>query len=226
MKQLTSTFILLVSITSFAQSPTYTSVQACFSYTTPGGTVASVPGQYIDTIPAVNVGDSIVITMVDLLYPFGSDLEFENGTLESKSAYLIKWMDCQTMQLIPNAEGSTFTPNQNGSYAALLYEHELLPACTTNCFVLQNLNTSLEIENEPFLLLGNPTYGEVRLKFNSIISKTIEMYDQQERLVFKVRSNTISQTVNIKDKEPGIYYLVIVYEDGTTYKRKIVKNAL
>ena len=223
MKQLTVFLFLLFNANGFSQPDTTIYVQRCFSYTMPSGLEALAPGQFTDVIPSANGGDSLIVVVIDLLYPFGNQLEFEDGNLTSTNAYLVRWLNCETMEVVQNVEGNEFTPTENGTYAALLYEHLLMPACTTDCFVLENLNVE---EPAPFRvnLYPNPTKDIFTMQFSDNTSKKIVVYNALNEIILEKKVNQQELIVNLENQSSGVYLVKTTNDTGEFTTIKLVKQ--
>lgn len=223
MKHLTFFLFLLFSANGFSQPDTTIYVQACFSYTFPSGNYTSnLPGQFYDTLVAADGFDSIISIVLNPVYFINQEtLLFEDGSLIAPpNLWTYKWIDCETGLTIPNENDNIFTPLSNGSYSVVLID---AAACTTDCFVLENLNVE---EPAPFRvnLYPNPTKDIFTMQFSDNTSKKIVVYNALNEIILEKKVNQQELIVNLENQSSGVYLVKTTNDTGEFTTIKLVKQ--
>jgi Secretion system C-terminal sorting domain len=86
----------------------------------------------------------------------------------------------------------------------------------------QTLSNSIAVFDESITVFPNPTNGNVNInsKFNI---KSVELYDLQGRILETVLENSSSSTIDISERQKGIYFLKITTDEGSKVE-KIMKE--
>lgn len=149
-------------------------------------------------------------------------LDFSNGTLSADDSELFSysWIDCATQQIIPLEYGSTFHPDQNGSYAAVLN----YGGCSyqTDCFVVNLIGVD-EMNYSEFSVHPNPVKEHLVLNFKKNESRKIALYDNKGRLLLEETINGMESELTFESYSAGFYMLHV--ETGTGWEQvKVVKE--
>lgn len=150
--------------------------------------------------PVVNLGQDTVLC------------PGESTTLSVNGPGSILWQDGST--------DSTFTVTQPGlywvsvTYDSYTYTDTIL---VDNCLeISESLNSINQVKIYP-----NPSNGILTIKFSESIEADIELYDLKGTQVESLKTSKKSNTLNLSDLEPGVYYLFLSALNEN-YKRKIV----
>lgn len=142
-----------------------------------------------------------------------------NGiTLTAVSGYTYQWLDCNNNHTPVNgANGSSFTPEQNGMYAVRVTSSE---GCTDTsaCYLVNTVGLE-NVTNSYIAVFPNPATGEITIQGNSKI-KIVELLDLQGKQVLTATSNKI----DISSLATGIYVVDVVLMNGGRWKSKVVKK--
>ncbi len=224
MKKLLVVLVLFISAHSFSQPDTVIYAQACFNYTFPSGNYSSnLPGQFQDTLIAADGSDSIISIVLNPVYFSNQEtLLFEDGNLVAPpNLWSYQWIDCETGLTIPNENENVFSPTSNGSYAVVLND---VATCTTNCFVLENLNTEA-YERLELTMYPNPTNGVFTMRFKDKSTKTVSIYNNLNEIVFKKKESKQEIALNLENQPTGIYLVKTTNDKGRfTFTKLVVQE--
>lgn len=185
------------------------------------GQTYSFSGSYQDTIPNAAGCDSIV-TLSLLIYqlPQGTIVHDGQGTLTVNTIQEVTdWIDCSTGQTIPGQQGqSTFTPAENGSYAAIMENTMTQCRDTSDCFTVGFVGID-EQNMRDFQITPNPAYDQVNVLFTGE-SARLTIRDAQGKQVFSqmIASGT---PVPLMTLESGVYLFRLETNHGTTTQRVV-----
>lgn len=187
------------------------------------GLTYNFSGSYRDTIPNAAGCDSIV-TLQLLIYqiPQGTIVHDGQGTLSVNTIQEVAdWIDCSTGQLIPGQHGqSTFTPTENGSYAAIMENTMTQCRDTTNCFTLNNVgldeHSVIDLQINP-----NPAHDQVTVIFAGEAAR-LTILDTQGKQVLSQMVASGTQ-IPLMTLESGVYLFRLETDHGSEIQR-IVKQ--
>jgi hypothetical protein len=134
-----------------------------------------------------------------------------------------QWYDCNNQQIIPGANGASFTPTQTGQYAVILTENGCTD--TSGCHLVVISGTELPAEPSGIQVYPNPADDHITLELPNdgykyradilnidgkvLITKSLERNGRQE-----IHWNVA----------PGVYLIRIVRSDGIIEQKRVVKR--
>ncbi|WP_343636262.1 LamG-like jellyroll fold domain-containing protein [Fluviicola sp.] len=185
------------------------------------GLTYSFSGSYQDTIPNAAGCDSVVtLSLLINQLPQGVITDNGQGTLSVTTiAEVSDWIDCSTGQAIPGQQGqSTFTPVQNGSYAAILENTMTLCKDTTACYTIG----SVGLEEHAFSdlhITPNPAHDQVTVLFQGETAH-LTVLDAQGKQVLTQTVSSGAQ-ISLLTLEQGIYLFRLENSYGTAIQRVV-----
>ena len=187
------------------------------------GQTYNFSGSYQDTILNTAGCDSIV-TLSLLIYqlPQGTIVHDGQGTLTVNTIQEVTdWSDCSTSQTIPGQQGqSTFTPTENGSYAAIMENTMTQCTDTSNCFTVGFVGID-EQSILDFQITPNPANDQVNVLFTGE-SARLTILDAQGKQVFS-QIITSGTQIPLMTLESGVY-LFRLETDHSTATQRVVKH--
>jgi hypothetical protein len=192
------------------------------------GTIINSPGIFNDTLTS-SLGCDSIIEITVTATTIDTSLDITNGTTlvsaQNNASYL--WLDCSTLDIIPNQTAQSYSPLIPGSFASIIEYNGCTDTTTCVSVVITNIE-ELAIDNisifpNPFnsvinLLFGNDTKGVVEISLYSITGKKL-LFKQAEVVDNKVKLD-IDQFHEIPN---GIYFLVI-NSNANKMNYKVYKN--
>ena len=118
-----------------------------------------------------------------------------------------------------NAANPMARPNTTTTYIVTKTQCSVV---TSDSVIVYNLSVGINgNSNDSFKLYPNPTEGQ--FTFSGLKKEsTIEIFDVAGRLIYKTVSTNEKQTVNLADKEKGIYFYRVTNETGNVRQGKII----
>lgn len=185
------------------------------------GFTYSFSGSYHDTIQNAAGCDSVVtLSLLINQLPQGVIADNGQGILSVTTiAEVSDWIDCSTGQTIPGQQGqSTFTPAQNGSYAAILENTMTLCRDTTACFTISSVG--LAEQTLPGMHIApNPAYDRVTVVFPGEAAQLIVLDAQGKHVLTQTITN--GEQVSLTTLESGIYLFRLQHSGGTSIQRVV-----
>lgn len=148
-------------------------------------------------------------------------VQLGNALIAQNISATYQWVNCTTNQLIPGAINQSYTPNVNGSYAALITQCGI--SDTSACFTINNVGLDdLEMDSE-MIMYPNPANSSFTIKLPS--SKEfiqVRIFNMIGELVSNklVHGNDII-VHDISNLSSGSY-TVEVKSDSGNWKKKLV----
>jgi hypothetical protein len=141
---------------------------------------------------------------------------------EPNSIY--QWIDCNNNNTILGDTNQYFVPQQNGSYAVLIWG---LSDCvdTSECVFITNVGLKKNVVNNKsaFKLYPNPNNGTFIIYLDSIKPlSTIKIYNQLGQEVFKSKITTKYNQINT-NLTNGVYQIVL-FDTKKMYVKRLVIN--
>lgn len=130
-----------------------------------------------------------------------------------------QWLDCANGNTpISNATSQSFTPNENGTYAAEIIKNDCID--TSDCIIVANLGLHSTMKNIPVTMYPNPTKELVNLIFDKLHENIqIRISDSQGRIVSQLQYEMIEHVTIDIIGEPGVYFITIDSSDSqSVYK--------
>jgi hypothetical protein len=189
------------------------------SYTV-GSNSYSVAGTYTDSLATVQLGcDSIVLTTITVQPNIDTTLSYSNGILSSnETGAVYQWINCTTQQTINGATNQSYTPTQNGTYAAVIVNGPCTD--TSTCYPVTDVGISENISGNAVMIV-NVNAGEINSTLQhapGVIS--FEYYNALGELVYSVSARE-GDRVTYQTQVPGMYVVKATF-GGTTVVKRVV----
>jgi hypothetical protein len=141
-----------------------------------------------------------------------------DNTLTAVANASYQWINCNNgNQPIPNATEQVFVAQNSGSYAVQITEN----GCTQTSACFDILVTAANDQKDSnFFVFPNPTNNNIKVNANQSIHR-IDVQDVSGKTVL-ISSN--SNTADLSNIAPGLYFLAIQFHDGSIGKTKIIKQ--
>lgn len=98
------------------------------------------------------------------------------------------------------------------------------PTYTTNCFVLENLNTEA-YERLELTMYPNPTNGVFTMRFKDKSTKTVSIYNNLNEIVFQKKESKQEITLNLENQPTGSYLVKTTNDKGRfTFTKLVVQE--
>ncbi len=130
-----------------------------------------------------------------------------------------QWYNCTTNQIIPNENGSSFTPTVSGEYALIVANGNCID--TSTCVNMLIVNVEGLKNSQYYKIYPNPSKGNYFIDINNVTSASIKVYDYLGRLLFN-EHNVTNYKLDLNGYSNGIY-VVELELDGLTYREKLLK---
>lgn len=209
-----STYIIRPNFGTFC-APTSSTVMesTCDSYTwSLNGNTYSASGLYSETILNAAGCDSVItldLTVIDL----DSSVNVVNETITAvETGVNYVWIDCGNGNAaIPGETGQSFTATSNGEYAVIVSDNGC--SDTSACVTINSLGVKEVIQNVKVDVFPNPSTGVFQIQFGDQIDGElwVELTDMKGRTVFSEQYKTVGTSISVdaRNAEPGVYFLVI-----------------
>jgi hypothetical protein len=176
------------------------------------GQYYKLPGVYMDTLVAETGCDSILTTTITLLPEPDLSITLSGVTLAVTPGYgAYSWINCTDSSIIAGENTYTFTPAEDGQYAAIIYSS--MCGDTTACTSVTGLG-SPALSQHDWSVYPNPSGGIFYVAGPAETSCTVLLYALTGEVVFsqQVRTNEALSTTNMI--KPGLYLLVLKLENN------------
>lgn len=216
---LTDTSLLTISInqlSNFEQSIVLCNGEAL----NVGNNSYSISGNYIDTLTNIEGCDSIVTTILTFENPLNITTTVTGITISSDSIFdSYQWIDCSNNAAIANATQSSYTPNQNGSYALIGFSGGCRD--TSLCQTIATIGLTEQSENA-VTLFPNPVSSNLNINSSGLIVEYAIYNLHGEQLMQKDNVNEMSQELLIESLSNGVYFARVYLITGQIIFRKFV----
>jgi hypothetical protein len=214
----------LITLDLTINNPTYSSFDAfsCEPYFWElAQSSYSSSGSYPFTLTGSNGCDSIITLNVTIASISEATISDNGqGTLIATGGNVAHWINCSNNSILLGAAGNTYTPVQNGIYAAVFFDFSNSCSDTSNCITVDYMEVTT---NNQFnlILYPNPTNDLVTIQFDGN-NAHYTIYDAQGKMI---QTSTIHSggTISLKDVQTGVYFFELKTENGNVVKR-VVKN--
>ena len=133
-----------------------------------------------------------------------------------------QWIDCNdNYAYIPSANGQTFEPDIDGSYAVIL-TRDVQCVDTSDCIVVAGLNTH-EYALNSINVYPNPVYDNLNLELVNSEVELIQVFNASGALISEHHNITTDLLhIDTSEWESGVYFLNVRFKD-TSKTVKVVK---
>ena len=144
-----------------------------------------------------------------------------NALIAQNISGTYQWINCTTNQLIPGAINQSYTPNVNGSYAALITQCGI--SDTSDCFTINTVGLDeLEMDSE-MIMFPNPSSSSLSIKLST--SKEfiqVRIFNMIGELVCdKSLKGNDSNTIDLTEFTSGTYW-VEIQSGYSIWKKKLI----
>ncbi len=132
-----------------------------------------------------------------------------NKKLQAKAATAqYQWIDCNTYQIIQNAQNREFTATLNGNYAVVITENNC--SDTSSCYQLLPLSLNNIIQPDVLKIYPNPTSSKVFIEYKDDKFFNYSITDMSGKIILKSEINYQYKTeINLENFETGVYFITI-----------------
>jgi hypothetical protein len=144
-----------------------------------------------------------------------------NALIAQNISGTYQWINCTTNQLIPGAINQSYTPNVNGSYAALITQCGI--SDTSACFTINNVGLDdLEMDSE-MIMFPNPANSQVSIKLSSPVENySVQIFNMLGELVCdKSLKGNDSNAFDLSEFTSGAYW-VEIQSGYSIWKKKLI----
>lgn len=174
---------------------------------------------------AANGCDSVVL--LDLTIKKVSDIttSVTGKTITANNASAsYQWLNCaNNYAIIPGANGQSYTPSINGSYAVQLTQNGCMD--TSECVTIQMTNIQQNEFGTRFFIYPNPTRGNFIIDLGEVSpTTTVTLTDVQGKLIQRTTFDQ-TQTINMMLEEPAGVYLLSIESGDKKEVFRLIKAA-
>jgi hypothetical protein len=150
--------------------------------------------------------------------------QIDNTLISNNENVTFTWLNCQDGSLIENEVSSTFEPQENGSYALVIYDG--LCYDTSACFTFSNLSFQNKDKNQVVNIYPNPTSGLLKVVFTSAGTKSRvivhDLVGKQVAFIDEPEGNHLE--VDMTKLAKGIYLVDVFIDNNLVKTEKVVKK--
>lgn len=136
------------------------------------------------------------------------------AAIQTNATY--QWIDCSNNSLIANATNQSFTATVTGSYAVIISKGSCVDTSSCVNIVISSVNSQT---SEVINIYPNPTKDV--LNFEKDMSGVVKIFNNVGQLVYEDKLVNQS-TVQLKNINTGVYYLLLNADEGKVYQSKIM----
>ena len=206
-------------------------VLTCDTYYSPGGTVYSVPDNYVftDTISSILCPgvDSIITVDLTIVSNFSASITTFSGIVfVSQAGAEYQWLDCDNgMAPIPGETEQDFIPTDDGNYACEVTAGSCVD--TTICVFVEAVDPGIGISEQGKDVISvypNPVSGELIVANTEISLMSIRIINSNGQEVYaSPETKTDSIKVDMSAYSKG-FYLVEISTSAGVYRKRIIKQ--
>jgi hypothetical protein len=150
----------------------------------------------------VNADTTILAGLdIDLTYTVTANTIESNSTVGT-----FEWVNCIDNSIITNEIASSYTADQNGSYAIIISMSGCMD--TTECIEIGGIgfeeNTTVD-----FNVFPNPTLGDITINISNASNTLVQIIDINGKLIIAKQVNNTSNTFDLSNYENGIYFVKV-----------------
>lgn len=169
---------------------------------------------------------NLTVQLVDTtLYQQGATLYAGNPGIEAT----FQWYNCATQQVINNETNNSFTPTENGEYAAIITQ--LLCSDTTRCISVTGIGVEQHDLFAQFSVSPNPAAYNVTLRYSLLTDAelSVNILDVSGRLLQNIVTNKTvlaatqnTETISVAELPSGFYFIGINASNGESVMHKLM----
>jgi hypothetical protein len=134
-----------------------------------------------------------------------------------------QWYNCNNQQIIPGANGASFTPTQTGHYAVILTENGCTD--TSGCHFVLITGTELPAEPSGIQVYPNPADDHITLELpNDGYSYRVDILNIDGKVLITKSLERNGRQEIYWNVAPGVYLIRIVRNDGVIEQKRVVKR--
>ncbi|MDB2675355.1 T9SS type A sorting domain-containing protein [Flavobacteriales bacterium] len=204
----------------------------CDTFVSVSGNLLTESGIYFDTIPNVLGCDSIVQTVLSVLY-IDLTLDLDNNIFvssnETDPAAEYTWINCLDGSVIEGENSPNFVATELGEYACII--SMLNCTKTTDCIEVTSLDTtssdstiSIDELNSftSVKVYPNPSRGEFKIEMEDYFDgATLNIFNAVGQVVHSQKIKDSVTTVDLNATERGLYFISIKSENKI-YRSRII----
>jgi hypothetical protein len=144
-----------------------------------------------------------------------------NALIAQNISATYQWINCTSNQIIPGAVNQSYTPNVNGSYAAIITQCGIID--TSACLTINNVGLD-DLENDSEMLMyPNPANSQVNINLSSRVDNySIQIFNMLgERVCDKSLKGNDSNTFDLTKFTSGTYW-VEIQSGNSIWKKKLI----
>jgi hypothetical protein len=192
------------------------------------GFSVSMPDAYTVAIGAPwndgNGSDAGHVRIFDLCGTMDTTITRVDSMLTAQgTASSYQWYDCNNQQIIPGANGASFTPTQTGHYAVILTENGCTD--TSGCHFVLITGTELPAEPSGIQVYPNPADDHITLELpNDGYSYRVDILNIDGKVLITKSLERNGRQEIYWNVAPGVYLIRIVRNDGVIEQKRVVKR--
>lgn len=176
------------------------------------------PGMYYDSLLTVNQCDSIIAIQVNMISLDTAVSKTDSSLIAMQDSASYQWYDCSNNQPIQNAINQTFIPTQSGLYKVEISQGSCVQSSGCQSFISSGIAVNQKrISN----IYPNPNKGIFQLNTTHEINKIL-IFNALGEVIYHSNNKAQNQRIDIHSAPKGLYFLQIIYKDGSTSNSKIV----
>jgi hypothetical protein len=193
---------------------------ACEEYSAANGIIYTESGQYEILLQSVSSCDSIIMIDLEIVHLDSSVSLLDNVLTSNAINVNYQWVDCATNTAIEGETSSSFSPDENGSYAVIVSDS--LCSISSSCFSITSLGISSPDPEILFYIYPNPSKEVVYIEHDLRKDAKLKLTDDLGRVLLAKTLTPEMEMLDLSDLAPGIYYLII-QQGSTLQRKKIIK---
>ncbi len=134
----------------------------------------------------------------------------------------IEWLDCFSGQIYQSSPNNSFTPLENGSYAAIVTQNGCTD--TSTCYTIVSTNILNNHLINELKVYPNPTKGTICIELGKPYDKVeVSIKSMTGQIIYSFTSSIYDKKTFEFEAQPAVYYMVIKTKDSIE-TIKIIKN--
>ncbi len=183
------------------------------------GQPLSNSGFYVHRYPGSNSCDSVVELNLDVTNLTAT--QQGNSIQAAQAGATYQWFDCSTNQIISGATAQTYSPSNNGNYAAIVTTSNCTD--TTNCVPYIFVGIS-KVDDSELQLFPNPANSELFINMTDMpINSSYSIINIEGQIILSGSIRNAKQPINISNLSKGIYFVQINSDNYKQIVRKFTK---